>query len=1056
MLTGIQIVAFIVGMLMLGRTRCLRFGGKRLIGGLNRANQASTSSTRATVSSLDVDTTKVAAVHPSYEAIEQSDIEEYGVSATLYKHKKSGAQVVSVVAPEDNNKVFGIVFRTPPDDSKGLPHILEHSVLCGSRKFPVKEPFVDLIKGSLNTFLNAFTYPDRTCYPVASMNTKDFYNLIHVYLDAVLHPRAIEDPKVLEQEGWHFELEDPAMPLEYKGVVYNEMKGVYSSPDSILGRATQRALFPDNTYGVDSGGDPREIPSLGFEQFKDFHSRYYHPSNSRVYFYGDDDPLKRLELLDEYLSEFDAIEVDSAVRVQKKTVLDEKLAISFPVQAGTPPKHMLTVNWLLHDEDLTHREQLDLGVLDSLLLGRSSSPLRKRLTESQLGESVTGGGLSDELLQATFSVGMKGVDADKTEAVEKVIMEELERLSVEGFAEEDITAAINTLEFNLREFNTGGFPRGLSLMLGMLNKWIYDKNAFEAIRFEESLAGLKADLKAGKPVFQEQLKRFFTSNQHRVTVEMKPDETLEEKNLEWETSKLAAIKNDLSKEEIDKIIEQTAALKEAQAAEDSPEAKATIPRLTLDDIEKEVQRLPISVDKRTDGTTVLTHELQTNGILYADVGFDYSKIPSSELVLMNLLTRMMTEAGTDTLDEVGLSRRIGSETGGIGVSKYTDAKYKAGGLADMNNPIMYVMVRGKATKDKVANLLDLFGQVLMKANLANEKRAIEMLKESKVRMQTSIITSGHSYGATRLAARYSLLGYLAETTGGLTYAREVATLLEHAEKDWPSVQKRLEALRDSIVAKGDVVVNLTGSKDVLETAAPLVEKFISSIPEAPQVCGPKLAEQFSAGDLLPMVDEGFSVPSQVNYVVKGAQVLKDGDTVSGAYSVASRHLSTGYLWDNVRVMGGAYGGFSRFSGANGRATFLSYRDPNLADTLSLYDAAASVLAEEADKMESEDVLQAIIGTVGDLDSPMGPDAKGFTSMCRYLTNETDEARQQWRDEVLGTSADDFKSFAQKLEAIKEDGSVVVFGSQTALEKANETLPENKKLKIEAAIRSTDA
>lgn len=1023
---------------------------KKVNGGVGAASRTMSSAKLSTAAATPT-AAKVAAVHPSYEAIEQTDIEEYGVSATLYKHKKSGAQVLSVIAPEDNNKVFGIVFRTPPDDSKGLPHILEHSVLCGSRKFPVKEPFVDLIKGSLNTFLNAFTYPDRTCYPVASMNTKDFYNLIDVYLDAVLHPRAINDPKVLEQEGWHFELEDAAKPLEYKGVVYNEMKGVYSSPDSILGRATQRALFPDNTYGVDSGGDPREIPNLGFDQFKDFHSKYYHPSNSRVYFYGDDDPLKRLELLDEYLQEFDAIPVDSAVAIQKKTDLMDKLDITFPVQAGMPAKHMLTVNWLLHDEDLTHREQLDLGVLDSLLLGRSSSPLRKRLTESQLGESVAGGGLSDELLQATFSVGLKGVSPENADAIEPLILEELTRLSNDGFDSEDVTAAINTLEFGLREFNTGGFPRGLSLMLAMLNKWIYDKDAFEAIRFEESLASLKSDLKEGKPVFQTILKKYFVANKHRVTVEMKPDEALEQQNLDWEVNKLAALKKGMSMQEIEEIIAQTAILKEQQAAEDSPEAKASIPRLTLEDIDKKVKEIPIAVEKHADGTTVLTHELQSNGILYADIGFDFSRIPASELVLLPLLTRMMTETGTTELDEVGLSRRIGSETGGVGVTKYTDAKYVAGGIADLNDPIMYLLVRGKATKDKVSNLFNIFGDVLMKANLGNEKRAVEMLKESKVRMQTSVITAGHSYGATRLAARHSLLGFIAETTGGLTYARDVADLLEQAKSDWPSVQHRLEVLRETIVKKGDVVVNLTGSKDVLDAASPVVESFLSSVPAGPESCGTKLADSFKQSDLLPMEDEGFSVASQVNYVVKGAQVLKPGDAVSGAYSVASRYLSTGFLWDHVRVMGGAYGGFSRFSGANGRATFLSYRDPNLADTLLLYDRAAAVLAEEADKIDDEDILQAVIGAVGELDAPMGPDSKGFTSMVRYLTDETEASRQQWRDEVLGTSSTDFKTFAGKLGAIQDQGSVVVFGSHSALETANEALPEARKLKITPAI-----
>jgi Zn-dependent M16 (insulinase) family peptidase len=507
--------------------------------------------------------------HPAFVALTHDIIEEYGVHATLYRHKKSGAQVLSVVAPEDNNKVFGVTFRTPPDDSKGLPHILEHSVLCGSRKFPVKEPFVDLMKGSLNTFLNAFTYPDRTCYPVASMNTKDFYNLIHVYMDAVFHPRAVNDPQVLEQEGWHFELEKPEDPLTFKGVVYNEMKGVYSSPDSIMGRATQRALFPDNTYSVDSGGDPLEIPKLGFDQFKSFHSKYYHPSNARVYFYGDDDPSERLRLLDSYLDEFTAIEVDSTISTQRKFTEPRRIDVKFPIATGTEPKYMLTVNWLLNEESMPHPERLAVGVLESLLLGTSSSPLRKKLIESGFGEGVTGGGLSDELLQSTFSVGLKGVKPENADKIEQLVLDELARLQKEGFDQGDVRAALNTLEFSLREFNTGGFPRGLSLMLGFLGDWIYDRDPLDGVRFEEALQTLKTDLAAGKPVFQSLLQKYFVDNRHRVTVEARPDETLEAMQQQAEAATLAEVKAGLGLADLDKIIQSTKDLKAAQAAEDS-------------------------------------------------------------------------------------------------------------------------------------------------------------------------------------------------------------------------------------------------------------------------------------------------------------------------------------------------------------------------------------------------------------------------------------------------------------------------------------------------------
>jgi presequence protease len=412
--------------------------------------------------------------HPAYTVLESTLINEYGLQATLYSHQKTGAQIISVIAPQDDNKVFGISFRTPPDDSTGLPHILEHSVLCGSRKYPVKEPFVDLLKGSLQNFLNAFTYPDRTCYPVASTNTKDFYNLVNVYLDAVLHPRAINDPMVLQQEGWHYEIDgDDATKeksLSIKGVVYNEMKGVYSSPDSLLGRATQQGLFPDNTYGVDSGGDPDAIPTLTYDKFKNFHANYYHPSNSRIFFYGNDDPMKRLELLDEYLADFSFKPVDSKIKFQSKFSAPKSVTVHYPIDASAAQKHMISLNWVMNFEPLSMKEQLAIGVMDSLLVGTPTSSLRKELTQSNLGESIIGGGLSDELLQATYSVGLKGVLPENVDKVESLILKTLQDLTEKGFEADAIEAAINTLEFRLREFNTGGFPRGLSLMLGMVSR----------------------------------------------------------------------------------------------------------------------------------------------------------------------------------------------------------------------------------------------------------------------------------------------------------------------------------------------------------------------------------------------------------------------------------------------------------------------------------------------------------------------------------------------------------------------------------------------------------
>ena len=817
-----------------------------------------------------------------------------------------------------------------------------------------------------------------------------------------------------------------------------------------MGRATQQAIFPSNAYGVDSGGDPLDIPNLTFAQFKDFHSSYYHPSNSRVYFYGNDDPSIRLELLDSYLMDFEKIPVTSKIQFQPKDLKHRKIEVGFPIGPGSEPKHMVTVNWLLNDQPLDSKEMLALGMLDSLLLGTSSSKLRKALTESQLGESVTGGGLSDELLQSTFGVGLKGVKPSDVEKVEDLVRSTLAKIAIEGFDEDDIRAALNTLEFRLREFNTGGFPRGLALMLGMMSNWIYDKPPVDGVRFEGPLAALKADLDAGKPVFKDLLEKYLIKNDHSVTIEMKPDLTMEETMVADEAGRLATIKESLSSSQIEEIIEKTRALKEAQMAEDSPEAKASLPRLSLSDIDR--KHTEISYDVTTvAGAKVVSHDLVTSGILYADVAFDFSRMNEEDMEILPLFTRMISEVGTNTLDETQLSRKIGAETGGVSTSLFTDIPSTSGFVSSSQDALLYFMIRGKSVSDKTPVMMDLFNDMLCNTKLDNQKRAIEMLKESKVRKESSVISAGHTFGAARLASKYSFLGYLGEVTGGLTSVRAASSILEQAEKDWPTMLARLNRIRDSIIRKGSVVVNLTGDKDVLDNAMPALEKFLSSLPEAPAVLGPTLMETFSKEKLSPMTNEGFIVPSQVNYVVKGGQLVQPKQAVSGAYSVVARHLSTGYLWDNVRVVGGAYGGFARFSEGSGRMAFLSYRDPNCAKTLDIYDATASVLETEAGHITPEDTLQAIIGAVSDLDGPMNSQQKGYTSFVEYLTGETAADRQNWRDAVLNTNAADFSDFASKLKSMNDNASVVVFGSQAALEAANLALPEGQKLVLSQAI-----
>ncbi|CAJ1907559.1 unnamed protein product [Cylindrotheca closterium] len=1001
--------------------------------------------------------------HPAYEIVKNDLVEEYGAATTLYRHKKSGAELLSV-STDDDNKVFGITFRTPPEDSTGVPHILEHSVLCGSRKYKTKDPFVQLLQGSLQTFLNAFTYPDRTCYVVASQNEKDFYNLINVYADAVFHPRAINDPNVHAQEGWHLELENKEDPLIYKGVVYNEMKGVYSSSDSRLSRASQRSIFPDTTYGVDSGGDPKVIPELSFEQFADFHAKFYHPTNSRIYFSGDDDVYARLDIMDEYLKDFDVSpesKPGSVIDWQPKVFSEpQRIVEAYPIGEDQPETNMVNINWLMNDKPFTPAEEMAVGILDHLLMGTTSSILRKTLTESGLGESITGGGLSDELLQATFSVGLKGVKEEDVAKVEELILSTLEKVSEEGFESEAIASSMNTIEFQMREFNTGSFPKGLSFMLGAMSKWLYDQSPTEALKFEEPLAELKARIESsGSEVFQELIKKYLVSNTHRTTVEMRPSKSLETAELEEEKSRLAAIKESMSDEDLEEVIRKTQVLKKLQATEDSPEARATVPALELEDLKRETTEFPIAVteSENDSGVTVIRHELgSTSGIAYVKLGVDLSGLDVEDISLLPLFSRVMMETGAGDFDQVELSRKIGTHTGGISVSVLTTAVHPDGSdesdILDGNYLQTKLIMSGKATSDKTTELFDLMKMILTDARLDSQSRVIEMLKESKSRRESAIIGSGHSAINTRMKARYRVGGYVDEMMGGISQLETLKELLKQAEEDWPTLLARLERIRNTILdqesCRSGMFFDITGDTSVQSKIEDSVHKFLDELPG--DANGKKLQNFYKEqhpwvepikklmAELAPIEDEGFIVPTQVSYVGKSGLAYEEGEQASGAAQVVARFLRTGYLWDRVRVMGGAYGGFCTFSPYSGFFSYLSYRDPNLSKTLDVYDEAADAVIAAAEQLKKDpDALsQAIIGTIGDMDGAMSPDQKGYTSLTRWLVNESAEYRQKFRDQILDTKPEDFREFGERLKNLKQS-SVAVVSSKGEFDKAKE-------------------
>ncbi|XP_042494165.1 presequence protease 2, chloroplastic/mitochondrial-like [Macadamia integrifolia] len=962
-----------------------------------------------------------------FEKISEQMIEECKSKAVLYKHKKTGAEVMSV-SNDDENKVFGIVFRTPPKDSTGIPHILEHSVLCGSRKYPLKEPFVELLKGSLHTFLNAFTYPDRTCYPVASTNTKDFYNLVDVYLDAVFFPKCVEDLQTFQQEGWHYELDNPSEDISFKGVVFNEMKGVYSQPDNILGRMAQQAMFPDNTYGVDSGGDPKVIPKLTFEEFKDFHRKYYHPSNARIWFYGDDDPNERLRILSEYLDSFEANVASEASKVEPQKLFSEPVRIveKYPAGEGSDlkKKHMVCLNWLLSDKPLDLETELAIGFLDHLMLGTPAAPLRRILLESSLGDAIVGGGVEDELLQPQFSIGLKGVSEEDIQKVEELVMNTLKKLADEGFDPEAVEASMNTIEFSLRENNTGSFPRGLSLMLRSIGKWIYDMDPFEPLKYEKPLQSLKAKIAevGSKAVFSPLIEKFILNNPHRVTVEMQPDPEKASREEAAEREILEKVKASMTEEDLAELARATQELRLKQETPDPPEALRKVPCLSLHDIPKKPIHVPTEIGE-IGGVKVLQHDLFTNDVLYTEVVFNMSSLKQELLPLVPLFCQSLLEMGTKDMDFVQLNQLIGRKTGGISVYPLTSSK------RGREDPCSHIIVRGKAMAGRTEDIFNLVNCILQDVQFTDQQRFKQFVCQSKARMENRLRGSGHGIAAARMDAKLNVAGWIAEQMGGVSYLEFLRTLEEKVDQDWNGVSSSLEEIRKSLVSRQGCLVNMTADGKTLTNTEKFLSKFLDLLP------GKQPSKTNSWDARISPVNEAIVVPTQVNYVGKAANIYETGYQLSGSAYVISKYISNTWLWDRVRVSGGAYGGFCDFDTHSGVFSYLSYRDPNLLKTLDVYDGTADFLREL--EMDDEILTKAIIGTIGDVDAYQLPDAKGYSSLLRYLLGVTEEERQKRREEILSTSLNDFKDFSDAIEAVKEKGVVVAVASPEDVVAANE-------------------
>jgi Zn-dependent M16 (insulinase) family peptidase len=957
----------------------------------------------------------------AFTLVKEQHIPELNATARLYTHKRTGARLLSIIN-DDENKVFSINFRTTPKDSTGVAHILEHSVLGGSEKYPVKEPFVELLKGSLATFVNAFTYPDKTCYPVASQNAQDFYNLIDVYMDAVLHPLITRE--TLMQEGWHYELEDAASPLAFKGVVFNEMKGAYSSPENLLARTIQQSLFPKHTYGVDSGGDPRNIPDLTYENFKSFHETYYHPSNSFIFFYGNDDPEKRLKLIEGYLKPYKKLRVKSQVRPAKS--FKKPRNIQYAYDAGDDKdirkKHYFTVNWLLPDTS-DPVLNLSLQALAYILIGTPASPLKKALLDSGLGEDLAGIGLENELRQQIFSTGLKGTRTRDAKKIEALIFDTLQSLVRDGIEPDMTAAALNTIEFRLRENNTGSFPRGIAIMLRALTTWLHDDDPFKMLAFEESLNEIRSRLSADERYFEKLIQAHLLDNIHRTNIRFKPDPELGRRFEEEEKARLAAAREAFTREQLQQIVESTKELRLLQETPNSPEALATIPVLKLADLGEKSNTIPLDI-LQLQGTQILYHDLFTNGIVYLDLGFDLHALPGELLPLTEIFGRALFEMGTDAEDYVKLSQRIGKSTGGIHADSVS-----VSGLGTRGS-VIRLFIRGKATAAQSVEMLNILRDVLRKTNFDNRERLKQIVLEEKAGLESGLVPGGHRFVNTRLRARFDEAGRASDEMKGIGYLFALRELANDIEKKWPSVLQKLRTMQDLLINRNALVCNVTLDAENWKSFRPQIESFIADLPA-------KNVGRYTFDVQRTTRKEGLAIPAQVNYVGKGANLYELGYQYDGSVEVILGYLSMTHLWEKIRVLGGAYGAFVQFDDRSGVLTYLSYRDPNLAATIENYDKSAEFLKGlDSSRLSDAELTKAIIGAIGDLDAYQLPDAKGYTSMMRHLTGRTDEMRQKIRDEVLSANGEDFIAFGEVLEKAAQSDAVAAMGSESALESAN--------------------
>ena len=953
-----------------------------------------------------------------YEILDEHRVEDVQSDGFILRHKKSGARI-AILSNNDDNKVFYIGFRTPPEDETGVPHIIEHTTLCGSKKFPVKDPFIELAKGSLNTFLNAMTYPDKTVYPVASCNDQDFKNLMDVYLDAVFNPNITKYEEIFKQEGWHYELTGKDDELKINGVVYNEMKGAYSSPDEVLSSQIYRSLFPDNTYSKDSGGNPEYIPKLTYEAYLDFYHKYYHPSNSYIYLYGDMDVVERLEWLDkEYLSLYDYKKVNS--EINKQPAFDEiknvEAQYSITMDDSQENKTYLSYNRVVGDS-LDEMLYQAFDVLDYALVSSPGAPVKQALIDAGIGDDVYGS-YDAGILQPVFSFVAKNANASQADEFESIIENTLKEVVKTGINKEALLAGINSSEFKFREADFGQFPKGLLFGLNCLDSWLFDDmKPFIHLECLGTFAKLRKAVDTD--YFEKLIQEYLLDNTHGSSVTVKPKRGLGNEREETLAKELSDYKASLSDEEIKKLIEDTEHLKKYQEEPSSDEDLRKLPMLTRADMKKNAMAFSNIEDELLD-VKVVRHDIESNGIDYISFLFDAGDFAQSELGYLGFFTNALGLVSTEKYSYTDLANATNIYTGGIstGTASHPDIK-------DRNNFVFKFEVKLKVLEKNLDKALELMEQMLLTSDFTDTKRLGELVAQIKARLQANLSSSGHLVAAMRSMSSFSRYALYQDELKGVAFYRSICRIEKELSESPKSVSDKLAAIAKKLFARNRMLISFTGNNEAYGNAKPSLEKVIAGFNKMSAV-GNQAEVHFNTAK------EAFIDASQIQYVAKTGDFICEGYEYTGALRLLRIILSYDYLWINVRVKGGAYGCMNTFL-RSGESYFVSYRDPNLSDTLDVYDRIPEYI--KSFSPDERDMTKYIIGTFSALDTPMNPEAKGSRSLSAYLEGITYEQIQKERNEILNAQPEDIRRLADLVEAVLKKDSICVIGNENMIKES---------------------